>query len=56
MDMGDDKDPDERDDIEKNYEEIVTTYISLLKMVNFGLQKIYTMMRKNLMGKFNAYG
>ena len=47
--MSDDKDYGERDQIDKNYESRVTNDIEFLKMGNFGLQKIQTMLRKNLM-------
>ena len=46
--MIDDKDSDERYHIDKNYEERVTYDIEVLKLGKLGLQKIYTILRKNL--------
>ena len=51
MDMSDGKDSDERDEIYKNYEEILTNNIEVLKMEIWVRKKIQTILRNNLMIK-----
>ena len=48
-DMSYDKEYDERYQIDKNDDEILTNYIEILKLVNWVNRKILTILRKNLM-------